>query len=48
MGHSDGSVQRRYRHQLEHELREDAERLEAWVHGAIEGKVVPLPRADVA
>ncbi len=48
MGHSDGSVQRRYRHQLAHQLREDAERLEAWVQGAIEGRVVALPRVEVA
>jgi integrase len=48
MGHADGGVARRYRHQLEHQLREDAERIEAWIAGAIEGKVVALPRADVA
>lgn len=45
MGHSDGSVQRRYRHQLEHQLQEDAERVEAWLQGAIEGKDVGLPQA---
>jgi integrase len=48
MGHSDGSVQRRYRHQLEHQLQEDAERLEAWIPVAVEGKVVALPQAEVA
>ena len=46
MGHSDGGVQRRYRHQLEHQLSEDAARLEAWIAGAIEGKIVALPQAD--
>jgi integrase len=48
MGHADGGVARRYRHQLEHQLREDAERLEAWIAGAIAGKVVAIPTADVA
>lgn len=48
MGRADGAVARRYRHQLEHQLQEDAERLEAWIWGAIAGKVVALPRADVA
>jgi len=48
MGHSDGSVQRRYRHQLAGQLAEDAARIEAWLQGAVEGKVVALPQADVA
>jgi hypothetical protein len=45
---SDGSVQRRYCHHLETQLHEDAERIDAWLHGAIEGKVVAFPRAGIA
>lgn len=42
MGHSNPSVQARYRHQLEGQLAEDAERLDAYLAGAVAGKVVPL------
>lgn len=42
MGHSNPSVQARYRHQLEGQLTEDAARLEAWLAGAAAGKVVAL------
>jgi integrase len=42
MGHSNPSVSARYRHQLPGQLAEDAERLEAYLNGASEGKVVAL------
>lgn len=42
MGHANPSVQTRYRHQLEGQLTEDAARLEAWLAGSVEGKVVTL------
>jgi integrase len=42
MGHANPSVQARYRHQLEGQLAEDAARLEAWLAGAVAGKVVAL------
>jgi integrase len=42
MGHSDPSVQARYRHQLEGQLAEDAARLDEYLTGAAAGKVVPI------
>jgi integrase len=42
MGHSNPSVQARYRHQLEGQLADDAARLDAWLAGAAAGKVVAL------
>lgn len=46
MGHSNPSVQARYRHQLEGQLTEDASRLEDYLTGSTAGKVVAL--ADVS
>jgi integrase len=43
MGHSNPSVANRYRHQLEGQLAEDAARLDAYLAGALAGKVVQLP-----
>jgi integrase len=43
MGHANPSVARRYRHQLEGQLAEDASRLDEHLTGATSGKVVPLP-----
>jgi integrase len=45
MGHSDGSVAGRYRHQLEGQLAEDAKLVDAYLAGARAGKVVPLAAA---
>jgi integrase len=45
MGHSNPSVQARYRHQLEGQLAEDAKRLDDYVAGAVEGKVVAIADA---
>lgn len=45
MGHSNASVAARYRHQLDGQLAEDAERLEAYLTGARAGKVVALTGA---
>jgi integrase len=42
MGHSNPSVQARYRHQLEGQLEEDAKRLDAYLRGAAAGKVLTL------
>lgn len=42
MGHANPSVQARYRHQLEGQLDEDAQRLEAWLAGTTAGKVFAL------
>jgi integrase len=42
MGHSNPSVQARYRHQLEGQLTEDAKRLDEYLTGAVTGKVVAL------
>jgi integrase len=42
MGHSNPSVQARYRHQLEGQLADDAKRLDEYLTGAAAGKVVPL------
>lgn len=42
MGHSDGTIQTRYRHQLPAQLAEDARLLDAYLDGAVAGKVVPL------
>jgi integrase len=46
MGHSNASVQARYRHQLEGQLADDAARLNAYLVGAISGKVVPITGAQ--
>jgi integrase len=43
MGHANPSVARRYRHQLEGQLAEDAKRLDEYPTGTTAGKVVPLP-----
>ena len=43
MGHANPSVANCCRHQLEGQLPEDAARLDAYVAGAITGKVVQLP-----
>jgi integrase len=43
MGHANSSVANRYRHQLEGQLAEDAVRLDAYLEGAMAGKVVALP-----
>jgi integrase len=43
MGHSNPSVANRYRHQLEGQLAEDAARLDVYLVGASDGKVVQLP-----
>jgi integrase len=45
MGHSDGSVAGRYRHQLPGQLAEDAKLVDAYLAGARAGKVVPLAAA---
>ena len=42
MGHSNPTVANRYRHQLEGQLVEDAERLDAYLRGAVSGRVVSL------
>jgi integrase len=42
MGHSNPSVQARYRHQLEGQLTEDAKRLDEYLTGAATGKVVSI------
>jgi integrase len=42
MGHSNPSVQARYRHQLEGQLAEDARRIDEYLTGAAVGKVVAL------
>jgi hypothetical protein len=42
MGHSDPSVQARYRHQLPGQMDKDAELLDAYLSGATSGKVVPI------
>ena len=43
MGHSNPSVANRDRHQLEGQLVEDGAQLDAYLRGAITGKVVALP-----
>jgi hypothetical protein len=45
MGHSDGSVAGRYRHQLPGQLAEDAKLVDAYLAGAHAGKVVALAAA---
>jgi integrase len=45
MGHSDGSVAGRYRHQLPTQLAEDAKIVDAYLAGATAGKIVPLSAA---
>jgi integrase len=45
MGHANASVQARYRHQLAGQLAEDGARLNEYLTGAIEGKIVALPQA---
>lgn len=45
MGHSNSSVQARYRHSLPQVLKEDGERLEAYLTGSTEGKVQALRAA---
>jgi integrase len=45
MGHSDGSVAGRYRHQLPGQLAEDARLVDAYLAGSGAGKVVSFPRA---
>jgi integrase len=42
MGHSNGSVAGRYRHQLAGQLMEDAKTLDAYLSGSVARKVVPL------
>jgi integrase len=42
MGHSNASVQARYRHQLHGQLSEDAQRLDDYLTAAESGKVVVL------
>jgi integrase len=42
MGHSDGSVAGRYRHQLPGQLAEDAKLVDAYLAGAVAGKVVAI------
>lgn len=42
LGHADGSVSARYRHQLDGQLDEDARTLDAYLTGTAAGKVVPL------
>jgi integrase len=48
MGHSTGGVAGRYRHLLPGQLADDARRLDEYLSGAVEGKVVELPRAESA
>ena len=48
MGHSNPSVQARYRHQLEGQLAEDAARLESYLSGSASGKVVALQADAIA
>ena len=45
MGHSNSSVARTYRHQLEGQMAEDAKAVDAYLSGAVAGKVVPLAAA---
>jgi hypothetical protein len=45
MGHSNASVQARYRHALEGQLAEDAARLNEYLVGAAAGKIVVLAAA---
>jgi integrase len=42
MGHSNPSVQARYRHQLPGQLEEDARTLDKYLSGAVAGKVIPI------
>ncbi|MBA2643552.1 MAG: hypothetical protein H0U82_11600, partial [Actinobacteria bacterium] len=42
MGHSNPSVQARYRHQLPGQLEEDARRLDNYLTGTAAGKVVAI------
>jgi integrase len=42
MGHSSGSVASRYRHLLPAQMQEDRRMLDAYLAGAVTGKVVPL------
>jgi len=48
LGHALATISGRYRHRLDGQLVEDAARLDAWLQGAVAGKVVALPQADVA
>ena len=45
MGHSNASVQARYRHQLTGQLAEDAGRLDEYLRGSAIGKIATLPVA---
>jgi integrase len=45
MGHSSGTVQSRYRHQLDAQLAEDATRLDEYLRGSTAGKIATLPVA---
>jgi integrase len=45
MGHSNGSVSHRYRHQLQGQLAEDAARLGEYLAGSASGKIATLPQA---
>jgi hypothetical protein len=45
MGHSNASVQARYRHALDGQLAEDAARLNAYLVGATAEKIVALAAA---
>jgi integrase len=46
MGHSSGGVASRYRHLLPAQMVEDARRVDAYLAGAVSGKVVPLAAAQ--
>lgn len=48
MGHSNKAVARTYRHQLPGQMTEDARIVDAYLSGAVAGKVVSLPRAVTA
>jgi len=42
MGHSNNSVQRRYRHSLDGQLREDAMRLDEYLTASESGRLIQL------
>jgi integrase len=46
MGHARGSVSSRYRHLLPGQMTEDARRVDAYLAGAVDGKVVPIAAAQ--
>jgi integrase len=46
LGHSRGTVQGRYRHILDGQLEDDAKRVDAYLAGAVAGKVVALAAAQ--